>query len=448
MSFDQENFPELPSTWVSISVEDAYANVSISEKIPTKSYSSKGKLAVVDQGSAHIGGFTDEIEKAVNVEIPVIVFGDHTRSIKFVDFPFAAGADGIKILKPNTYFVPKLFYWFLKAIKLPDKGYARHFQYLRTSQIALPPLNEQKRIADKLDRLLAKVDSCRERCDRIPLILKRFRQSVLAAATSGELTEDWRIELKSIATAIVNSTPSSTGYEHRYLRDLVQEPLRNGKSVRDGDGTLVLRLSCLRNGRIDWTEVKRGDWGDINVSRFLVKEGDFLVARGNGSQDLVGRGSLVVEQPQIVAFPDTMIRVRPNKSSILPHYLQIIWDGNEVREQIELTARTTAGIWKIAQGDLENLLLPVPQIHEQQEIVRRVELLFAFADRLESRYQTARAKCDQLTPALLEKAFQGELVPQDPNDEPASVLLERIKSLRSSVESNQTKPQRRARRTG
>jgi hypothetical protein len=85
----------------------------------------------------------------------------------------------------------------------------------------------------------------------------------------------------------------------------------------------------------------------------------------------------------------------------------------------------------------------LPNIHEQQEIIRRVEKLFAFADRLESRYKTARAKCNQLTPALLEKAFQGELVPQDPNDEPALVLLERIKSLRSSAETNQTKPQRR-----
>jgi Type I restriction modification DNA specificity domain len=201
VSFDHENFPELPNTWMNILVEDAYTNVPVKEKIPAKSYFPVGRLAIVDQGSAHIGGFTDQIEKAVSIESPVIVFGDHTRSIKFVDFPFAAGADGIKVLKPNTLFLPKLFYWFLKAIKLPDKGYARHFQHLRTSQIALPPLNEQKRIADKLDTLLARVDACRERLDRVPLILKRFRQAVLAAATSGELTEEWRADMnRSLAS--------------------------------------------------------------------------------------------------------------------------------------------------------------------------------------------------------------------------------------------------------
>jgi type I restriction enzyme, S subunit len=77
-------------------------------------------------------------------------------------------------------------------------------------------------------------------------------------------------------------------------------------------------------------------------------------------------------------------------------------------------------------GDIRSVQLMIPELDEQIEIVHRIEKLFAFADRLETRYQKARKKCDQLTPALLEKAFQGELVPQDPNDEPASILLEKI----------------------
>jgi restriction endonuclease S subunit len=304
MSFDQENFPELPSTWVSISVEDAYANVSISEKIPTKSYSSKGKLAVVDQGSAHIGGFTDEIEKAVNVEIPVIVFGDHTRSIKFVDFPFAAGADGIKILKPNTYFVPKLFYWFLKAIKLPDKGYARHFQYLRTSQIALPPLNEQKRIADKLDRLLAKVDACRERCDRIPLILKRFRQSVLAAATSGELTEDWREEdriidsahifLRSIDPKVKFLPPDVLGnieipksWAITNFGNVVSNIRGGSTAVPQDEPTKfpILRSSSVRPCSVDLDDFRYVSEKNSQNNLNYLSEGDLLFTRLSGSLD-------------------------------------------------------------------------------------------------------------------------------------------------------------------
>ena len=221
--------------------------------------------------------------------------------------------------------------------------------------MTVPPLNEQKRIADKLDAVLVQVDACRERLDRVPAILKRFRQAVLAAATSGKLTEEWRV--RNMAAV---PERESTRYRLRKLADLVKEPMRNGKSVRDGDGLRVLRLSALKGGKIDWAETKRGAWGAIDGSRFLIKEGDFLVARGNGSRDLVGRGALVVGPPPAVAFPDTMIRVRPSNALIFPSFLRIIWDTRQVRDQIEFAARTTAGIWKIAQTDLEDVELPVP----------------------------------------------------------------------------------------
>jgi type I restriction enzyme S subunit len=292
----------------------------------------------------------------------------------------------------------------------------------------LAPLNEQKRIADKLDALLARVNACHERLDRVPAILKRFRQAVLATATSGRLTKEWR-------DRNMGASPEreSTFYSLRKLAELVKEPMRNGKSVRDGDGLRVLRLSALKGGKIDWAETKRGAWGAIDGSRFLIKEGDFLVARGNGSRDLVGRGALVIGTPPAVAFPDTMIRIRPSSAVILPSFLQIIWDTQQVRDQIEFAARTTAGIWKIAQTDLEDIEIPVPLVDEQHEIVRCVKALFAYADRLEARYTTARAQVERLTPALLAKAFSGELVPQDPNDEPASVLLERIRATRAAA---------------
>jgi type I restriction enzyme, S subunit len=90
------------------------------------------------------------------------------------------------------------------------------------------------------------------------------------------------------------------------------------------------------------------------------------------------------------------------------------------------------GIWKISQSDLEKIPIPTPPIEEQQEIRRRVEALFAKADRIEAQYKNARHEVDRLTPALLAKAFRGELVPPDPNDEPARVLLERVKEGRST----------------
>ncbi|MGY8628031.1 restriction endonuclease subunit S [Chromobacterium violaceum] len=336
--------------------------------------------------------------------------------------------------------------------------------YVTDTAIPLAPLPEQKRIADKLDSVLARVDACCERLARVQPLLKRFRQSVLAAAMSGRLTEDWRTErapdYKSgapisdgdLVDQAVNgqqaSTPSATSaagiepapinngyrtYEIVQLGRLVAEPLRNGKSVKDGAGQRVLRLSSLKSGRIDFNESKSGSWDGIDYSRFLVREGDFLIARGNGSKELVGRGGLIDEVPEAMAYPDTMIRVRPNSNKLHPQYLKAIWDSQVVRQQIEVGARTTAGIWKISQGDLESLWLPLPTLSEQHEIVRRVETLFAFADRLEARLAAVQGAADKLTPALLAKAFRGELVPQDPNDEPAAELLQRLAAQRAAA---------------
>lgn len=128
-----------------------------------------------------------------------------------------------------------------------------------------------------------------------------------------------------------------------------------------------------------------------------------------------------------------MIRVRLRVEVLLPSYLRLVWDSGFVRAQIEVKAKTTAGIWKISQGDLEAIKLPVPTPEEQTEIVRRVETLFAFADRLEARLTQAQAAAERLTPALLAKAFRGELVPQDPDDEPAAELLKRLAAQRDAA---------------
>ena len=285
--------------------------------------------------------------------------------------------------------------------------------------IPIAPLPEQKRIGDKLEVIQGRVDACRTRVDRIPALLKRFRQSVLAAATSGQLSEDWR--------KLHTDSPESQ-FPTRRLGTLVAEPLRNGKSVRDGEGFPVLRLTALHSGRLDWHETKRGDWAGIDASRFFVKHGDFLIIRGNGSQDLVGRGALAVNPPTETAYPDTLIRIRPDERLLLSRYLAFVWDTEAVRSQIKDAARTTTGLWKVSQGDLESIEIPLPSLPEQQEIVRRVEALFAFADRIEARLATAQKAVERLTPAVLAKAFRGELVPQDPNDEPASALLARLRA--------------------
>jgi type I restriction enzyme S subunit len=287
-------------------------------------------------------------------------------------------------------------------------------------QIPICPKNEQTRIVAKLEKLLGKVDVCQNRLDQIPLLLKRFRQAVLAAACSGKLTADWR-------------GGKDPDWTNLFVLDCLSEPLSNGRSVVNAvRGFPVLRLTCLKNGKIDLAERKIGAWTAQEAKRYLVKAGDFLVSRGNGSLRLVGKGGVVEEEPDAVAFPDTLIRLRLRKEMIADGFLALLWNSPLMREQIEAAAHTTAGIWKISQADIEGFTISLPSISEQIEIVRRVHHLLSVADQLEARYTKAKAHVDKLTQSILAKAFRGELVPQDPSDEPASVLLEKIQAQRSS----------------
>jgi type I restriction enzyme, S subunit len=300
--------------------------------------------------------------------------------------------------------------------------------------IPLAPLNEQKRIAYKLDQLLAKVDNCRERLDRIPLILKRFRQSVLSAATSGELTENWR-----------NSKEQDpiTEWRGRRIGDLIIGKPRNGyspKAVEFETSTKSLTLTATTSGQFKPQYFKYIDEVIPQDSHLWLEPEDILVQRAN-TLEYVGVSAIYFGLPHIFIYPDLMMKCKANSEEVLTKFLYYLLSSNEVRSYFRENATGTAGnMPKINQHTVISAPVLVPSIQEQHEIIRQVEKLFDFADRLEARYQTARAQIDKLTPALLDKAFKGELVPQDPTDEPAAALLAKIQQARTNPE-NQTPKQ-------
>jgi len=177
----------LPSKWSYGIITNLVSKPSLTGiKLLKRDYKEKGKYPVIDQGQDYIGGFTEE-EKPVPCELPVIVFGDHTKVIKYVDFPFVAGADGIKVLKPKDVLLPKLFYYFIQAIKLPDKGYARHYQYLAKELIPIPPLAEQKRIIDEIESKITLISVLEEQVEKNIKLADKLRQSILHSAFQGNL---------------------------------------------------------------------------------------------------------------------------------------------------------------------------------------------------------------------------------------------------------------------
>ncbi len=305
------------------------------------------------------------------------------------------------------------------------------------THVAVPPLGEQKRIADKLDAVLARVDACRERLDRVPDILKRFRQAVLAAATCGNLTEDWRAKSGSefeVCHFEASAPPEGASVlpiNWRWIAvghlatKVVDGVHKKPQYVASGVPFLTVRNLTAGPG-LDFSEssfVTNSDHDDF-CRRTFPERDDILVSK-DGTLGVV---RLVdTDRPFSIFVSVALIKLRDRR---MARYVQFALESPVVQAQM---VGVGSGLQHIHLRDLRQDVVPLPPLDEQEVIVRRVETLFACADRLEARYATARAQVERLTPALLAKAFRGELVPQDPNDEPASMLLERIRAARASA---------------
>ena len=283
--------------------------------------------------------------------------------------------------------------------------------------ISLPPLAEQKRIADKLDALLARVDGCRARLARVPVILKRFRQAVLAAATSGQLTADWREE------------DTTSGWDWERAED-VCEKVQSGGTPKEGfvesEGIPFLKVYNIVDQKVNF--FYKPQFVTVNVhngplAKSRAKPGDVLM---NIVGPPLGKVAIVPDD-----FPEWNINqaitlFRPSSRVITEWLYYFLCSGISIAS-VEHQTRGSAGQSNISLSQCRNFIFPVPPLEEQHEIIHRVEILFGYADRLAARYAAAAAQVEQLIPALLAKAFRGELVAQDPEDEPAAVLLARLR---------------------
>jgi type I restriction enzyme S subunit len=267
--------------------------------------------------------------------------------------------------------------------------------------IPLPPLPEQQRIVAKIEELFTQLEAGTSALAKVQAGLRRYKASVLKAAVEGKLLETGELEI---------SGGLPEGWQSIQLGDVLSEPLSNGKSTPNAEeGFPVLRLTALKDGRIDLQERKIGAWTKEQAKNYLVKQGDFFVSRGNGSLHLVGRGGLVEQEPDDVAYPDTLIRIRVSPSDCDIKYLRTIWNSNFIRNQIETTARTTAGIYKINQKDLEGFTFPLPPLEEQRRIVAEVERRLSVARQVERSVEEALARAARLRQAILRSAFEGRL---------------------------------------
>ena len=315
---------------------------------------------------------------------------------------------------------------------ISDSGLNLTHDRFRSLTIPLPPLAEQKRIVAKIEELFSELEAGEASLRVARRQLGVYRQSLLKQAFEGHLTAKWRTQ-----------NPAASAWREAEVSEVLTSKPTNGRSVKDrAGGFRVLRLTALKNGVIDLNENKEGDWDADDAAAHIVRKGNFLLSRGNGSIRLVGRGGIVRENADI-AFPDTMIRLPLNLQLVDPLFFSYLWNSQQVRTQIESSARTTAGIYKINQGLLTRYRLPICSLPEQQEIVRLLDEQFEGIERNEREIDGALRQSEALRQAILQKAFTGRLVPQDPADELASALLSRLRADRAA---SSAAPARRRRR--
>ena len=301
---------------------------------------------------------------------------------------------------------------------------------IRAAEISLPPLNEQRRIGAKLDTTLAAVDACRLRLDGVAAILKRFRQAVLSAATSGELTREWREERGDFS----HWQEKGLAELGEFGRGRSRHRPRNDPRLYGGDYPFI-QTGDVANAKGDWLAAHSQTYSNFGLAQSRIWPSSTLcITIAANIAD-----TALLEYP--ACFPDSVVGFVADRAQIEPLFAK--WMIDSVADKLESFAPATAQK-NINLAILDQIVFSVPPLQEQTEIISRAQDLFTLADQLEARLTAARKVVDRLTPALLAKAFRGELVPQDPNDEPASELLERIRAARQA-EAGAGKPSRRGR---
>jgi type I restriction enzyme S subunit len=312
---------------------------------------------------------------------------------------------------------------FLRYYLITSKSYIESvasgttFKEISASRIAtvpfpLPPLNEQRRIVDKLERIGDRHRTARNELNHIPKLIARYKQAVLAAACSGKLTEDWR-EKNEISN---NLKPVK-------LSEVATLKLGKMLDKAKNQGTLT---PYLRNINVRWFAFDVTDIKEIRVSEderknLAIRKGDVMICEGGEP----GRCAIWEGIDDFYVYQKTVYRLRPSEK-ILPEWVcYCLKNGADSGTLSELFTGTT--IKHLTSVAFKEFQLLLPSLEEQKEIVRRVEKMFEKIDMMEEEYQKAAKLCDRLEQATLAKAFRGELVPQDPDDEPASVLLEQVK---------------------
>lgn len=342
--------------WNEIPFADCLQKVKLGreKQIKEKDYLKVGEYPIVDQGQSVIAGYTNDGNKVISDILPFIIFGDHTRILKYIDFPIALGADGTKVIKPKNIFDEKFFFYFLKQLDIPSRGYNRHYTILKEKNILQPPLPEQKSISRVLTTIQDAITGQEELISKLNELKRGMMQHLFTYGTKGEQTKMTEI----------GEVPES--WDVVMLGKIAD--IQQGKQVSKKNRIGNNQKPFLRTANIFWNKIDLSVLDKMNFSvneekKFKLNYGDLLVCEGGA----VGRTSMWKDEMSGCYYQNHLHRVRVNEnmdSSFLLYWLNYALEFTE----IYFGRANNTTIPNLAKSKLQQFEIPLPDIKEQNNI--------------------------------------------------------------------------------
>ena len=356
--------------------------------------------------------------------------------------------------------------------------------------IPLPPTAAQMKVVAKIEEVFSELDKGVLALKTARAQLNVYRQSLLKHAFEGKLTTDWRKKNKdklespeqllarvgeecearhkhmlgewkcavrtwkqggevgakpkmprkfndgsAIRPNVTKSLPAlPNGWSYVRLGQLIDGPKygTSKKCAYQYEGTGVLRIPNIVLGEVDTSDLKGASFQEDERRAYELKNGDILIVRSNGSITLVGRCAVITKSEEQYLFAGYLMRLRGNAKVALPSYLSIILSCPLVRSQIAHKAKSTSGVNNINSAEIQSLVVPICSLSEQHAMIDQLAACLSSISELELEIDSQLGTVEMLQESILKQAFTGQLVPQDPNYEPASVLLSRIRKAKTA----------------
>ena len=356
-----------PQGWEEKTLHEVLNKVKYTSKIQSKLYKDKGKYPIISQEDVFISGYWDNPSDVYHVKHPIVIFGDHTKVVKYIDFDFVLGADGVKILDPTKDINAKFLYYWTKYVPLRNLGYARHYKLLSEKTIHFPPLSEQERIVAKLDEAFEAIDKVKANAEQNLNNAKELFESTLNKAFT-ENTDGWEEKtLKEVCKKI------SAGGD---------KPENFSKEITENCEVPIYSNGIENDGLYGYTDVPAVTEEAITISaRGTI---GFVCKRIKPYYPIVRL---------ISAIPNDHINI-----DFMAYALKfMVPTGNG------------SSIPQLTVPMLKDKKIKYPSLPEQQKIVEKLDVLQEQTKQLEAIYTQKIKECDELKQSILQKAFRGEL---------------------------------------